>query len=279
MEKKIQFESNFGEITKATAASEMEIVADGEFLCNTSLDLAMMFRVEWWPEVAEKWKSRERKWPTKQIIENITTHCYIIAKPSDKDKSKIRSAEFSYSFHAVEAYLAQQRTRTQRFVYLVFKALVYKYLKPLNTDKIPSFWGKNIMMWTTEQYPPECPLWEDAENGVKHLLKTLLNSARQNQLNYFFIPSVNLMEVLKKDEDLQQKICHTLNSILASLDTHIQRLDVCKAISFYGKVFDTCEKIPTFLTSVLEKTFVVEDSVRDRLNPVLHRLRKRYLIN
>ena len=264
MEKKIQFEINFGEITKATAASEMEMFAAGEFLCNTSLDLATMFRVEWWPEVAEEWKARTRKWPEKQIIEDVTTHSYIIAKPSDEGKSNIISEELSYSFHAVEAYLAQQRTPTQRFVYLIFKALVYKYLKPLNTDKIPSFWGKNVMLWSTEQYPPESVLWEDPVKAVKYLVNALLKATTHQQLDYFFIPSVNLMEGLKKEENLLQNICLALNSILKSFHAHIQRLDVCEAISFYGEIFETCEKIPTFITSRFQGMSNV-DSLRQRL--------------
>ena len=264
MKKKIRFKNNFGEITKATAASEMEIVADGVFLCNTSLDLAMMFRVKWWPEVAEEWKARTRNWPEKQIIEDVTKHSYIIAKPSDEEKSNIISEELSYSFHAVEAYLAQQRTPTQRFVYLIFKALVYKYLKPLNTDKIPSFWGKNVMLWTTEQYPPGSVLWKDPVKAVKYLVNALLKATTHKQLDYFFIPSVNLMEGLKKEEALLHKIYLSLNSIYNSFHTHIQSLDVCKAISFYGEIFKTCEKIPAFVTSPFQGMSNV-DSLHQRL--------------
>ena len=262
MKKKIQFENNFGEITKATAASEMEIVADGDFLCNTSLDLAMMFRVEWWPEVAKEWKARTRNWPEKQIIKDVTTQSYIIAKPSDRGKSNTSSEELSYSFHAVEAYLAQKRTLTQRFVYLIFKALVYKYLKPLNTDKIPSFWGKNVMLWATEQYPPESVLWKDPLKGVEELLNELLKATTRKQLDYFFIPSVNLMEGLKNEEQLHHDICLKLKSILESFHTHIQCLDVCEAIDFYGEMLDACEKIPALVTG--QGTFNV-DSLRQRL--------------
>ena len=269
IEKKIQFKNDFGEITKATAASEMEIVADGVFLCKTSLDLAMMFRVKWWPEVAEEWKARTRNWPEKQIIEDVTKHSYIIAKPSDEEKSNIISDELSYSFHAVEAYLAQQRTPTQRFVYLIFKALVYKYLKPLNTDKIPSFWGKNVMLWATEKYPPENVLWKDPLKGVEELLNELLKATTHKQLDYFFIPSVNLMEGLKNDEQLHDDICLKLNSILKSFHTHIQRLDVCEAIIFYQEMLDECVKIPAFFTG-LQGTSNVDS--------LLQRLRKRLFI-
>ena len=124
------------------------------------------------------------------------------------------------------------------------------------------------MLWTTEQYPPGSVLWKDPVKAVKYLVNALLKATTHKQLDYFFIPSVNLMEGLKKEEQLHNDICLKLNSILKSFHTHIQCLDVCKAINFYQEMLDECEKIPAVITG--QRTFNVDS--------LYQRLRKRLFI-
>ena len=192
----VTFEGVIGEMTKATSAWEMQVNISGDFWTDTSMDLAAMFSADWWPAVAKDWLTRQRNWPSKDVIEELSQSSYIIAKPSHGDRDRLDSVEGSNSFHAVEASLAQLRSPNQKFIYLVFKSLIYKYIKPIGTDKIPSFWGKNIMLWFTEHHGDDDTFWLYLVECVQKLLSSLLESIREKKLDYFFIPQVNVMETL-----------------------------------------------------------------------------------
>ena len=68
-----------------------------------------------WPIIASKWLERQRKWPTKEIIKTVTTHCYLIAKPSSEEKDNPNTTEFCFSFAYTEYQLIQYQSEHQRF--------------------------------------------------------------------------------------------------------------------------------------------------------------------
>ena len=98
----------------------------------------------------------------KEQVEKITKSLFIIAKQLDNEKGEVVPYEFSYSFKEVETLLEEEQPPSQRFVHLVFKLLGYQLMKPIASCIIPSFRGKNLILWMTEEFPPDTPLWNDS---------------------------------------------------------------------------------------------------------------------
>ena len=91
------------EILKSTAATDAEVLVGGDLFVNIATDMSIMLKANWWPSVAQEFKTRDRSWPSKEDIEDLTSYCYIIAKPSDDQKNNTSTTIFSYSFYHIEA--------------------------------------------------------------------------------------------------------------------------------------------------------------------------------
>ena len=231
----------YGQVTKASTATDVEVIVSGDLFVQVSMDLAVMFEITWWPKLAGDWIGRSRNWPSDAVIGDLTKHCFVIAKPSDDEKEKSSSTEMTYSFHHAEASLAILRSHKQRFVYLVYKSLVYKYIKPIDPETIPSFWGKTVMLWLCEQHPPDNAMWDDIISMLKHMFNSLLSSLQQRNLSYFFVPEINLLETL--DETLKEKVEDALIHLIENIENHIMDLPVLKAVEYYQNIYDISTKI------------------------------------
>ena len=235
----------YSEILKASAATDIELIVDGNLLVNVSTDMAAMIRVQWWPSVANEFKCRKRAWPCEKDIERLTQHCFIIAKPSDDEKSNYDTFVCSYSFYNIEFELAKMRSPKQRMIYFIFKCMIYKYVKPIDSDNIPSFWGKTIMFNTTENYQPDHKFWDDTTKAISYLFTKLMQAIEESVLQYFFIPTINVMKELPKN--IKEKVINKINDIIDDLETHLLRLPIEKGITFYNNILDEYDKINNIL--------------------------------
>ena len=82
----------------------------------------------------------------------LTTRCFVIAKPSDEEKDNKKTYELTYLFHEVETTLAQMRSNGQNIIYMKYKSLLCKHIKPIDPENIPSFWGKTLRFWLCENW-------------------------------------------------------------------------------------------------------------------------------
>ena len=86
-----------------------------------------MIKLNWWPDIAREWILRERIWPSKAVISDLTKLSYLIMKSSAAPSSKNdTSFELRYSFAHLEKELVMKRSPSQAYVYLVFKSMFYK---------------------------------------------------------------------------------------------------------------------------------------------------------
>ena len=105
-----------GEITKPTAASDIMVQIDGKDYVNVSIDLSIMLKAGWFPDWANDWVERERAWPPKDVIQEMSSCCYVISKPSNEEKENRSTTEWSVSFHHIETAIAKLRSRQQKKV-------------------------------------------------------------------------------------------------------------------------------------------------------------------
>ena len=72
------------------------------------------------------------------------------------------------------------RSEHQRVIYLIFKILFYKWIKPLDQEKLPSYIAKTIVFWTCENYPPEHVIWKNDFKSTIKIIELLLEKVLEN---------------------------------------------------------------------------------------------------
>lgn len=212
-------------INKASSESsigyDISIPVDDELKLNCSWDMSFVFQIDWWPTIANEFIERDRQWPNKEIISSMTTKGFIMSKPSE---GKYRDTfEFRYSFAHVEYNLVTLRSRHQDMVYLIFKSMIYKWIKPISSNHLHSYFGKTVMLWVCEKYPSDHPLWNSDETrtllALNHLFNELLKAFKVCFLPYYFIPEVNVIPDLPVG--ITQKVIGQIELILDDLVTYI----------------------------------------------------------
>ncbi len=205
--------------SRASHQTELSIRITDDDRLAISVDHVPSIHMSFWPDVAKGFLTRKRKWPVSQhTIESITQRgCHLVPRPSaDGDQRR----EFRWSFSNAEVMLTSLMTKSQRQVYMLFKILYYRYLKPLG-DSMESYFAKTVMLWTAEEYPPSHPFWSNYGllNAVHFLLLRLQVAFYRQKLPMFFIPEINLME--KLSEDISTKAFRTVTAVRKQLLLHI----------------------------------------------------------
>ena len=209
-------------ITKATVMSDLGVYIDGKDIATLSWDLSTVIKLNWWPDRAREWILRERIWPSKAVISDLTKLSYLIMKSSNAPSSKNdTSFELRYSFAHLEKELVMKRSPSQAYVYLVFKSMFYKWIKPIDSEVISSFIAKTIMFWICEEYPPEHRIWlkNSCVDTLNHLFSKLLSDLEEKHLPYYFIPSINVID--KIDDSVRIKMVSTVKEIVSDTDSFI----------------------------------------------------------
>ena len=219
-------------ITKATVESGFDVYVSGKHIASAAWDVATVIRIKWWPDVAREWIFRDRNWPSQLFVTKMTKMAYLITKPSDEQKSTL---EMRYSFAHLERELVLKRSSDQGYIYLIFKSMFYKWVKPIDSETISSFVAKTIMFWASEKYPPDSKMWQKASSiyAVTYLFRELLSALEKNHLPYYFIPCINVIE--KVNDTLRMKLTSKIEEILCNTERFIPT-DVSKVVKISQEI-------------------------------------------
>ena len=120
------FNSKF---TKATTTFGFNLHVRNQLRLKISSDFAFVFKLNWplgiYDELLKRWHNTPI--PVQSLKQELNFG-YIIAKPSNEDRSYLNSTEFRYSFAHIERKLIKLQSPAQRQVYLMFKSLLYSEL-------------------------------------------------------------------------------------------------------------------------------------------------------
>ena len=154
------------------------------------IDFVLAINCESWPAIAEEWKTRTRMWPPKCLVDKIVNDGFhVIPKASPGGDAEL---EWRLSFSKAELTLAGNRTHVQKKCYYIFKTMFKENLT--ESEIISSYYLKTIMMWATEQNPPEYWREDNIGQAVIGLLDDLYQAVITGYLPHYFIPQNNLLK-------------------------------------------------------------------------------------
>ena len=238
-------------ITKATVEGGFDVYISGKHIFSAAWDVATVIRIKWWPDVAREWIFRDRNWPSQLFVTKMTKMAYLITKPSDEQNSTL---EMRYSFAHLERELVLKRSSDQGYIYLIFKSMFYKWVKPIDSETISSFVAKTIMFWTSEKYPPDSKMWQKASSiyAVTYLFRELLSALEKKHLPYYFIPCINIIE--KVNDTLRMKMISKIEEILSNIEKFIPT-DVSKVVKISQEILVILKAVNQLL-KFFDKNFI-----------------------
>ena len=141
---------------------------------------------------------------TFSIPKELFQYIFVIPKPSLQEKDDPSTTEWSYSFAHIENNIfAEQLSEEQKLVYLIFKSIINKWLKPLKPNTVTSYVCKTLLLWKCHNIPPGNPFWSNTIDAVRELLEDLISPLRNGFLSDYFVVESSVLE--KYDLTLREK--------------------------------------------------------------------------
>ena len=259
-------------VTKSSVKSEYFIKSLGQNMLKVSFDFVVLLKLSWHSEIAKSWLKRPKTWP-EDCKELLDSGSFVIPKPSRRNKHDENSTEMRYAFSHVERKLTEMRSQKQNFVYMVFKIMFVKWIKPIDTDEISSFIAKTAMFWIAEEFPPDDSIWDvvDCESMVtplQILFSWLLSAFESGFVRYYFNTNSNIIEGMS--DSIKKQVKSKLEEIIDNIEIYIpsdidKEVNAAQTILDYVKSMkDSFLKISTkdYLTLVKEHPYLVQDLVK-----------------
>ena len=267
----ITLKFNTPELTKATVQDNFDVHVNEKLILNVAWDISTLIRINWWPDVASEWIFRKRNWPKKNVINNLTKISYLITKSSVAPSSENDTSELRYSFAHLERELISRRSSDQGYIYLIFKSMFYKWIKPIDLEVISSFIAKTVMFWACEEYCPKHRMWQKKSciRTLNYLFSQLLSALEERRLPYYFIPSINVIETIDDESRMQmisivkEIVCDTRKFIPKNIG---EVIEVSKDILHLGSSLNHLLNCLQLLRHLVKLFIKVIETVKDILN-------------
>ena len=151
------------------------------------------FRCLTWPQVAQEWRKRQRKWPSPDVVNKVIREGFHLVVNAPKNGGN-PECDFRISFSHAEYFLSQQINEIQRECYRCLKAYHREYLST-ETKGVVSFHLKNIFLRTIEETGGE--MWIESRRAecMSKLFANLLKALRERHLPHYFVRSYNLFGI------------------------------------------------------------------------------------
>ena len=242
----VEFVDIRGQVTRLAAESYVTIKFDGDFYVKLMISIATVVKINWLPPALDEWMARKRSWPLLDSVAHLLDHCYLIAAASEAEKEKEFATEWSLSMFHVEVHLAENRSPLQKRVNYLLKALLYKFLVPLEKEFM--FYAKTVMMWTVEEHGCRDIFWEDDMGCLAYLISRLIVCVRRRKLSHYFVPRVNVIGAMKNEE----KVLKQLVRINDDLQGHLTRLNINNCFEYFSNIARDC----SILNETTERVFL-----------------------
>ncbi|XP_065643470.1 uncharacterized protein LOC101240287 isoform X4 [Hydra vulgaris] len=190
----------FSELIEPELNTAISLIEESLFLTKNDfisteilIDNVPCFYAPFWPDAASCWITRNRFWPSSQLVGSIYRKGFhIVPKSLPEGDERL---EWRLSFSAAESVLSLHRTEKQNYIYFLFKSLFYQYVKTYSHEKsLPTYICKTVMMWACEQQQQSW--WDEVspENGVLFLIRDFVKGIKKKVIKHYFIEEINLLE-------------------------------------------------------------------------------------
>ncbi|XP_070561267.1 uncharacterized protein [Ptychodera flava] len=163
-----------------------------------TVDGALALICKDWPSIAMNWMTRDRKWPTSDVVRAIMeAGCHIVPKsyPGDGGDDCL---QWRLSFSLAERTLAHTFTDKQRIFYLVVKKIWRDHLK--EPKVLSSYHMKTTMFWVSERTATD--QWKESNLGDRYMdyFDQMIRFLEQGNVPNFFLPENNMLSHISKSE-------------------------------------------------------------------------------
>ena len=153
-----------------------------------------------------------------------------------------KDVEWRLAFSLPEIKLARSLREEQRLCYLAVKAL---YFMELNEPAgLKSYHLKMILFWVCEKTPSNVWTMNSLGRGFLVLLDELISCLREGSIPHYFVPELNLIELLKKED----------------LDVWVRKLEAIRAdpVTYLARFHDRYTRLSGFTFPLSE-----DDALKD----------------
>lgn len=189
------FDRLFGTVgeTKGNPSTEMNIKDGDKVQLNQrvgGMDFVPAFRSRGWPKVATDWIERERKWPSRDIVDRIVQEGFhLVVKPPKNGGNP--DCDFRISFSNAEYLLCEEMNDIQRECCRCLKKFHRAYLST-EPKGLVTFHLKSVLLQTIEQTGVEVWTENNRAKCMMMLFGNLLKALRKKDLRHYFVSSYNL---------------------------------------------------------------------------------------
>ena len=172
-------------------------------------DFLLALPLEGWPQAANEWITRTRKWPPLEVVKELSKEkCYVIPKPKFPNDEEF----WRISFSKQEVELARRLPVKARNVYLRLK-LFFKQRIKYEYPEFKSYHLKTAFYWWMEEQ--DASIWEAVQPKREELLESLIHKLQffiaSGELPHYFIRTVNL-HCMAPGISRIRFICHLANT-------------------------------------------------------------------
>ena len=147
-----------------------------------------------------------------------------------------KDVEWRLSFSLPEIKLARSLREEQRLCYLAVKALYFMELK--EPEGLQSYHLKMILFWVCEKTPSNFWTMNSLGRGFLALLDEIISCLREGRISHYFIPDLNLIELLNKED----------------LDVLVRKLEAIRAdpVTFLVRFHDRYRRLSSLMPPLNE---------------------------
>ncbi len=159
----------------------------------SGIDFVPALRSRRRPKVAREWISRDRKWPSPEVVDKVIQEGFhLVVKPPKTNGNT--ECDFRISFSHAEYLLSQEMNDIHRDCYRCLKKCHHAYLSTQPVSLV-SFHLKNLLLQTIEETGAE--MWTESNRAecMMKLFTNLLEALTKKDLRHFFVRSYNLFSV------------------------------------------------------------------------------------
>ena len=166
--------------------------------------------------MAQGWESRDRKWPGKELIQEILLTGYHLVPKADPECPIDPEIQWRISFSFAEVNLMDSVNGVCLLTYRIVKNILKK-VSVLDADTCTSYHLKTAFFWECEQHTQDW--WEprSLQTCIRALMRRLMDACSNKQLPHYFIQNLNLFEKVQGSK---------LDGIAEKLQTIVERVEV-----------------------------------------------------